>query len=152
MRVLKVATAFTLAHSITLALAATGSVSIPSRFVEPLIALSIVYIGIENLRSRGRAKDRRTLLAFGFGLIHGLGFASVLREFGLPREALAWSLIAFNVGVEIGQACIILAVTPALGLLRSNRPALAWRAVAVGSWVIIGAGGYWFVQRLFAAA
>lgn len=151
-RVLKVATAFTVAHSITLALAATGAVSIPARFVEPLIALSIVYVGIENLRSKGRGPDRRTALAFGFGLIHGLGFASVLREFGLPHEALAWSLIGFNLGVEAGQACIVLAVTPALALLRSRRPVLAWRTVAAGSWGIIAAGGWWFVQRLLAAA
>ena len=150
-RVLKVATAFTLAHSITLALAATGTVSIPSRVVEPLIALSIVYIGIETLRSRGTTRDRRTPLAFAFGLVHGLGFASVLREFGLPSGAMAWSLVAFNVGVEAGQACIVLAVMPALALLRASRPAAAWRTVAVGAWGIIAAGGFWFVQRLFTA-
>jgi hypothetical protein len=174
-RVLKVATAFTLAHSITLALAATGALNVPSRIVEPLIAASIVYVGIENLRTRARqrgerrpengvaaqpprgrrprtASDHRVAMAFGFGLVHGLGFASVLGELGLPREALALSLVAFNIGVELGQACIILAVTPALGLLRARRPRLAWAAVAVGSCGIIAAGGFWLVQRVLAAA
>jgi hydrogenase/urease accessory protein HupE len=151
-RVLKVATAFTLAHSVTLALAATGAVNVPSRLVEPLIAASIVYVGIENLLRRGRGPDRRVALAFGFGLVHGLGFAGVLRDFGLPKEALAWSLVAFNIGVEIGQACIVLAVTPALGALRARRPALAWRAVTVGSCGIIAAGGFWFVQRVVSPA
>jgi hydrogenase/urease accessory protein HupE len=147
-RVLKVATAFTLAHSITLALAATGHLDISSRIVEPLIALSIVYIGIENLRARPGMPDRRTVLAFAFGLIHGLGFAGVLREFGLPAEALGWSLLSFNAGVELGQACIILAVTPLLALLHAHRPRRALQAVAAGSWVIIVAGSYWFLQRL----
>lgn len=147
-RVLKVATAFTLAHSITLALAATGHLDISARIVEPLIALSIVYIGIENLRARPGTPDRRTVLAFGFGLIHGLGFAGVLRQLGLPTEALGWSLVSFNIGVELGQGCIILAVTPLLGLLRATRPRAALQAVAAGSWVIIVAGSYWFVQRL----
>ena len=147
-RVLKVATAFTLAHSITLLLAATGRLDISSRIVEPLIALSIVYIGIENLRARPGMPDRRTVLAFGFGLIHGLGFASVLREFGLPGEALGWSLLSFNVGVELGQASIVLAVTPLLGLLRATRPRTALQAVTFGSWGIIAMGGYWFLQRL----
>jgi len=147
-RVLKVATAFTLAHSITLALAATGHLDISARIVEPLIALSIVYIGIENLRARPGTPDRRTVLAFSFGLIHGLGFAGVLRQLGLPTEALGWSLVSFNLGVELGQACIILAVTPLLGVLRSARPRIALRAVAAGSWGIIVAGSYWFVQRL----
>ncbi len=147
-RVLKVATAFTLAHSITLALAATGRLDVSARIVEPLIALSIVYIGIENLRARPGTPDRRAVLAFAFGLIHGLGFASVLRELGLPAEALGWSLLSFNVGVELGQACIILAVTPLLALLHAHRPRRALQAVAAGSWVIIAAGSYWFVQRL----
>jgi hydrogenase/urease accessory protein HupE len=147
-RVLKVATAFTLAHSLTLALAATGHLDIPARVVEPLIALSIVYVGIENLRAGPAARDRRTWLAFTFGLVHGLGFASVLKEFGLPGGALGWSLLSFNLGVELGQACIILAVTPLLGVLRAARPRIALRAVAAGSWGIIVAGGYWFVQRL----
>jgi len=151
-RVLKVATAFTLAHSITLASAALGLVHISGRIVEPLIALSIVYVGIENLRPRTTARDWRMRIAFGFGLIHGFGFASVLREFGLPHEALAWSLLGFNLGVEAGQACIVLAVTPALYALRRWVPRLAPRAVAACSWAIIAMGGWWFFQRVLTRA
>ncbi len=151
-RVLKIATAFTVAHSITLACAATGVLNVPSRVVEPLIAASIVYIGIENLRRRHGAPDRRTLLAFGFGLVHGLGFASVLRELGLPREALGVSLLAFNLGVEAGQTCIVLAVTPLLAWICAQRPRIAPRVLAVGSLAIIVAGGFWLVQRIVAPA
>jgi hypothetical protein len=147
-RLLKVATAFTAAHSITLALAALGLVAVPGRIVEPLIALSIVYVGFENLRSGAGGRDWRTRIAFGFGLVHGFGFAGVLREFGLPHEALGWSLLAFNLGVEIGQACIVLTVAPLLAALRGTLPRMAPRAIAVGSWGIILAGAYWFVQRL----
>jgi len=147
-RVLRVATAFTLAHSLTLGVAALGLVSVPGRIVEPLIAASIVYVGVENLRWRQGAPDWRTRIAFCFGLIHGFGFAGVLQEVGLPREALGWSLLAFNLGVEIGQACIILTVTPLLGALSSGWPRLAPRAVSAGSWVIILAGGFWFLQRI----
>ena len=148
LRLLKVATAFTVAHSITLALATLGWVGVPGRIVEPLIALSIVYVGFENLRARARVRDWRTRIAFGFGLVHGFGFAGVLREFGLPHEALGWSLLAFNFGVEIGQACIVLTVAPLLGALRTSLPRVAPRALAAGSWGIIVAGAYWFVQRI----
>lgn len=148
LRLLQVATAFTVAHSITLALAALGLVGVPGRVVEPLIALSIVYVGFENLRARSGGRDWRTRIAFGFGLVHGFGFAGVLREFGLPHEALAWSLLAFNLGVEIGQACIVLTVAPLLGALRATLPRMAPRAIAAGSWGIILVGAYWFVQRV----
>ena len=146
-RVLKVATAFTVAHSITLAAAALGWILLPARWTEPAIALSIVAVGIENLRTRPNAPDWRTRVAFGFGLVHGFGFASVLREVGLPREALGVSLVAFNLGVEAGQACIVLLATPLLAAFR-DRPRAAHRVVAVGSWAIILAGSYWFVQRV----
>jgi len=149
-RVIQVATSFTLAHSITLALAVLGIVRISGRIVEPLIALSIVYVGFENLRARPGSRDWRTRIAFGFGLIHGFGFASVLREFGLPHQALAWSLLGFNLGVETGQVVIVLAVVPLLAALRTFQPHLAPRALALGSWLIIGTGGFWFVQRVLA--
>lgn len=148
-RLLKIVTAFTIAHSITLALAATGRVTPPAQFVEPLIALSIVYVGVENLLRGRREHDRRVWIAATFGLVHGFGFASVLRELGLPREALAWSLFAFNAGVEVGQMCIVLTVAPLLGLLHARRPALAVRTVMAASAVVIAAGTYWFVQRAF---
>lgn len=148
-RLLKIVTAFTVAHSITLALAATGRVTPPAQFVEPLIALSIVYVGVENLLRGRQEHDRRVWIAAAFGLVHGFGFASVLRELGLPPGALAWSLFAFNAGVEVGQMCIVLAVAPLLGLLHARRPTLALRAAMGASAVVIAAGTYWFVQRAF---
>lgn len=147
-RVLRVATAFTVAHSITLGLAVLGVVRLPGRVIEPLIALSVVYVGFENLRARAGAADWRVRIAFLFGLVHGFGFASVLRDFGLPHGALAWSLLGFNLGVEIGQVCIVLLVVPLLAALRAGWPRVAPRAIAAGSWGIIGTGGFWFVQRL----
>jgi hydrogenase/urease accessory protein HupE len=149
-RVLRVATAFTVAHSITLALAVLGVVRLPGRVIEPMIALSVVYVGFENLRARAGSTDWRVRIAFLFGLIHGFGFASVLRDFGLPHGALAWSLLGFNLGVEIGQVCIVLVVVPLLAALRAGLPRLASRAVAAGSWGIICTGGFWFVQRVLA--
>ena len=98
--------AFTLAHTITLALAALGYVTIPASIVEPLIALSIVYVAVENLYSRGLS-PWRPFIIFGFGLLHGLGFASVLAEFGLPDQSFIPALIGFNIGVEIGQLAVI---------------------------------------------
>jgi len=157
---LKIVTGFTLAHSITLALAALGIVNLSPRIIEPLIALSIVLVGIENLRAVMAARaaapaakprvDRRAGIAFAFGFIHGFGFASVLRETGLPREALAASLFSFNLGVELGQACIVLAVVPLLALMRSRAPRVAPAFAAVGSWIVIAAGSYWLVQRVLA--
>jgi hydrogenase/urease accessory protein HupE len=148
-RVLRLATAFTIAHSITLALAVLGVVRVPGRIIEPMIALSLVYVGIENLRAGPRAADWRTRVAFAFGLIHGFGFASVLREFGLPHQALAWSLMGFNLGVEVGQASIVFAVVPLLGAFRMILPRAASRAVAAASCGIVFTGGVWFLQRAF---
>lgn len=98
--------AFTLAHTITLALAALGYVTIPGAIVEPLIALSIVYVAIENLFTDGLSRWRPFII-FGFGLLHGLGFASVLAEFGLPQGSFVPALIGFNIGVELGQLMVI---------------------------------------------
>jgi hypothetical protein len=161
-RLLKIITSFTLAHSITLALASLGLVRLPSQLVEPLIALSIVFVAVETLAAHHRAetarddasalpgllRDRRAPLAFGFGLIHGFGFASVLAEFGLPREALGWSLFGFNFGVEIGQAVIVLLVAPPLAWLARRSPTLHMKTVRVLAFTIAAAGGFWFVQRL----
>lgn len=152
LQLLKIVTAFTLAHSVTLALATLGIVNPPARLVEPAIALSIVAVGIGNLRARPGAADARAWLALGFGFIHGFGFASVLRDFGLPREALGASLFAFNAGVEVGQACIVALVAPLLALVRARVPAQAPRVVAAGSVIVALAGGYWFVERVFFAA
>ncbi len=148
-RLLKIITAFTLAHSVTLALATLGLATPPARVVEPAIAISIVAVGIANLRARPGAPDARIWAALGFGLIHGFGFASVLRDFGLPREALGVSLLAFNAGVEVGQACIVGLVAPLLALTRARAPRQAPRVVAVGSLVVTLAGTCWFVERAF---
>ena len=150
-RLLKIVTAFTVAHSITLALAALNVYNPPARIIEPAIALSIVYVGADNLLIGKQGRDVRALIAFVFGFVHGFGFANVLREFGLPSQALGWSLFSFNVGVEIGQACIVLAVAPLLAMIRTRDKLLAQRIVTVGSALVILAGGYWFAERVFLA-
>src|SRR5439155_11519187 len=147
-RLLKIVTSFTLAHTITLVLATLRILNPPARVVEPMIALSIIYIGIETLVAHRRERDARARIAFGFGLVHGFGFASVLRDFGLPSAALGWALGSFNLGVELGQACIVLAAAPLLMWLRRHDPAIGRRVVTATSGVIIAAGAYWLVQRL----
>jgi hydrogenase/urease accessory protein HupE len=142
-----VVTAFTLAHSLTLSLAVLGLVSAPTRIVEPAIALSIVYVGIDNLMVR-RGRDLRPWIALAFGLVHGFGFASVLREMELPRRALGWSLFSFNVGVEIGQLVVVLAVASALAALRSRSESAGRRLAVIGSVAVVAAGSVWFVERL----
>lgn len=147
-RLLKIVTAFSLAHSVTLALATLGVVTPPPRLVEPVIALSIVAVGLGNLGTRRGGPDPRTWVALGFGFIHGFGFASVLRDFGLPRQALGASLFAFNAGVEVGQACIVGVVAPLLAWVGTGTPRKAPRVVSVGSLGVTLAGAYWFVERL----
>ncbi len=143
-----VVTAFTAAHSVTLTLAALNLVTPPAWIIEPAIALSIVYVGADNLTVRG-GRDMRAWIAFAFGLIHGFGFANVLREMDLPARALGWSLFSFNVGVEIGQLAVVVVVASALSVVRA-RSELAGRRVAVaGSVLVIMAGGFWFIERVF---
>jgi len=145
---LKIVSAFTVGHSVTLSLAALNLLTPSPRIIEPAIALSIVFVGADNL-VRGDGRDLRAWVALVFGLVHGFGFANVLREFGLPREALGWSLFSFNVGVEIGQLAIVLVAATVLGAIR-RRSRTAGDAVAkAGSIVVIAAGAYWFVQRVF---
>jgi hydrogenase/urease accessory protein HupE len=148
-RLLTIVTAFTIAHSITLSLAALDVVNPPARLIEPAIALSIVYVGIDNLMVGKSGWDVRAWIAFFFGLVHGFGFAGVLREFGLPRRALGWSLFSFNFGVEIGQVCIVVVVASLLAALRSRNKELGQRIATVGSAIVILAGSYWFIQRVF---
>ena len=149
-RLAVIVTAFTLGHSITLSLAVLDIVTPPGWVVEPAIALSIVVVGVDNLLQRkGEGRDLRAFLALFFGLVHGFGFASVLREFGLPQEALGWSLFSFNVGVELGQLAIVLVVASALALVRRRAPAADKWIVVAGSAVVIAAGAYWFVERVF---
>ena len=147
-QLLLVVTAFTVAHSITLSLAVLNIVTPPARLVEPIIALSIVYVGVDNLLARG-GRDMRVWIALVFGLIHGFGFASVLREMGLPGGALGWSLFSFNLGVEVGQLAVVLVVAALLGAIRA-RSAVAGQRIAVGgSIAVIAAGAFWFVERVF---
>ena len=147
-QLLAVVTAFTLAHSITLSLAVLNVVTPPGRLVEPIIALSIVYVGVDNLMSRD-GKDVRVWIAMIFGLIHGFGFASVLREMGLPSGALGWSLFSFNLGVEFGQLAVVLAVAVMLSVIRARSAVVGERVVVAGSIVVIAAGAFWFVERVF---
>lgn len=141
-------TAFTVAHSITLGLSIYGLVSLPSRIVEPLIALSIAYVAIENLVTR-ELKPWRLALVFMFGLLHGLGFAGVLRELGLPREEFLTALLTFNLGVEGGQLTVIaLALAAVLPLM--NKGWYRHRVVIPASIAIAAIGLYWTVTRLAA--
>ena len=148
-RLLGIVTAFTIAHSITLSLAALNVINPSPRLIEPAIALSIIYVGIDNLMVGKTGRDVRAWIAFFFGFVHGFGFAGVLREFGLPREALGWSLFSFNFGVEIGQACIVIVVASLLAAIRNRNQALARRIMKVGSVCVILAGTWWFIQRVF---
>jgi hydrogenase/urease accessory protein HupE len=147
-QLIAVVTAFTIAHSITLSLAALSLVTPPARLVEPAIGLSIIYVGADNLMVHG-GRDVRAWIAFAFGLIHGFGFANVLREMDLPSRALGWSLFSFNIGVEIGQVAVVMAVASALAALRSRSEAAGRRLAFAGSIVVIAAGTYWFIQRVF---
>ena len=147
-RLVLVVSAFTVAHSITLSLAVLRFVSPPPWLVEPAIALSIVYVGADNLTVRG-GRDVRPWIAFAFGLIHGFGFASVLREMDLPARALGWSLLSFNLGVEVGQIAVVIVVAAALSAIRARSPETGRRLAIGGSVVVIAAGAFWFVQRVF---
>lgn len=153
--------AFTLAHTVTLALGALGLVNVPGSIVEPLIAASIVYVAVENIFSTGLSRWRPVVI-FGFGLLHGLGFASVLGDFGLPADQFIPALIGFNVGVEVGQLTVI-ALAAALLWLAVGAARVArlngleeevrehdvmFRAVSItGSLIIAIIGAYWVVER-----
>lgn len=152
--VVKLVTAFTIGHSITLSLAALDIVRIPSSIIEPAIAASIVFVAAENFFSHDIQKRWRDTL--GFGLVHGFGFASALQEFGIPKTALIPALASFNVGVEIGQVAIVSVVVPLLvgfdklsdvvvqGRGHVGRPPAAVYALST---VIVMLGSYWFLER-----
>lgn len=139
-------TMFTLAHTVTLGLATAGYLSLPSSVVEPLIALSIAYIGLENILS-SELHRHRLVLVFCFGLLHGLGFASVLSEFELPKDAFFTSLLSFNVGVELGQLSIIALAWLAVGWLMKS-PEYRRYVIIPGSAVIGIIGTFWTLERL----
>ncbi|MFD2787794.1 HupE/UreJ family protein [Hymenobacter rubripertinctus] len=141
------ATAFTVAHSITLGLAMYGFVSPPASLVEPLIALSILFVAIENIVV-ARLNPWRIVVVFAFGLLHGLGFAGALTSLGLPRNMFVESLVAFNVGVELGQISVILLAWLLIGRWAADKP---WykRRVLVPASVAIGLmAAYWTFERL----
>ncbi|MEO0400857.1 MAG: HupE/UreJ family protein [Pseudomonadota bacterium] len=153
--------AFTLAHTVTLALGALGLVTVPGSIVEPLIAASIVYVAIENIFARGLNRWR-PVVVFGFGLLHGLGFASVLGDFGLPEAQFIPALIGFNVGVEVGQLAVIAMAAMALWLgceaaeqakfpgveeMVAEYPVMFRAWSVTGSLIIAGIAIYWVIER-----
>lgn len=140
---------FTLAHSLTLALSLYGIVALPATIVEPLIALSIVYVAIENLRTQALT-PWRVALVFLFGLLHGLGFAGVLTELQLPRADFAVALLGFNLGVEAGQLTVIAGAAVLVGWCR-RRPWYHRRVVVPASLAIAAIGAYWMITRVQAS-
>ena len=144
--VVRTVTGFTVAHSITLSLAALGVVSLPSRWVESAIALSVLLAALNNVFPVFHG--RRWTVAFSFGLIHGFGFASVLADLGLPRDALLLALVGFNLGVEAGQLAIVAVFLPLAFGLRRTRFYLQW-VFAGGSSLIAGVALVWLIERMF---
>jgi len=142
--VLQIVTAFTLAHSVTLSLAVLGYLALPSRLVESAIALSVVAAALNNLFPL--VEKRLWALAFGFGLVHGLGFANVLAELGLPRDALALALVSFNLGVEAGQLAVVAGLLPLAYLWRRSR-AYPRLVLGAGSSCIVAIASLWLIER-----
>ena len=145
--VLKIVTAFTLAHSVTLTLASLEVISLPSRLVESVIAASVVLAALNNVFPVVQER-RRWLVAFGFGLIHGFGFASVLADLGLPKDALVRSLVGFNIGVELGQLAIVVAFLP-LAFLARQTVFYKRFTIAAGSLAVAAVAAIWMAERLF---
>lgn len=150
--IVTVITCFTIGHSITLALATFDLVNVSPAWVEPLIAASIVFVGVENLVRRGHAPRGRPALTLAFGLVHGFGFAGVLRELGVGADGSGYAvpLFSFNLGVEFGQIAVAAVVLPVVWRLRKN----AWflrRGVPVLSALIAGVGLWWFIERTLMA-
>jgi hypothetical protein len=142
------ATAFTVAHTITLGLAMYGVIKPPTNIVEPVIALSIMYVALENIFSN-KLRASRIGIVFLFGLIHGMGFASALTSLGLPKNAYLESLLMFNLGVELGQVTVILAAFFLLGLPFGKKPYYRKAIVIPLSIGIAIVAAYWTVERVF---
>jgi hypothetical protein len=143
-------TAFTIAHSITLALGLYGVLAVSPRIVEPLIALSIAYVAIENIVT-GKLQPWRPFVVFAFGLLHGLGFAGILQEVGLPRSDYVVGLISFNIGVELAQLFVIAFAWALSGLWFSQRPWYRQRIVWPASAAIAAIGVFWTIERIWFA-
>jgi hypothetical protein len=148
--VVQVVTAFTVAHSITLSLAALGILDVPARLVESAIAASVVFAALNNIRPL--VTRRLWLIALGFGLVHGLGFASVLAGLALPRHALLLALLGFNLGVEIGQLVLVGLFFGMVWALRRLHVTWPQWAAPVPASVIAIIAGVWFVERAFGVA
>lgn len=142
------ATAFTVAHSVTLALSMKNIIVVPSAITEPIIALSIVFVAIENILFK-ELQPWRVLIVFMFGLIHGMGFASALNEIGLPPNKFYTSILAFNGGVELGQMAIIILIFSSIVALWGKKDWYRWKIVYPLSTVIALVATYWAIQRLF---
>lgn len=142
------ATAFTVAHTITLALSMKGVVKLPADIVEPLIALSIMFVAIENILLN-ELKAWRIVIVFMFGLVHGMGFASALNEIGLPRNKFFTSIFSFNVGVEVGQVTIIALVFLLIIIPFGKKPWYKKSIVYPLSGLIASIAGYWTIERIF---
>jgi hypothetical protein len=140
--------AFTIAHSITLGLVVCGFLSPPSYLIEPIIALSIMFVAIENIIT-SKLKPSRIILVVVFGLIHGMGFASVLNEIGLPDDKFMTSLIAFNLGVELGQITVIIAAWLLIGYWFNKKLWYKVRIVTPISIIIAVIAFYWVIERVF---
>jgi hydrogenase/urease accessory protein HupE len=139
--------AFTVAHSITLGLSMYGILAVSPRIVEPLIALSIAYVAVENIFV-SELKSWRVALVFAFGLLHGMGFAGVLQELGLPRSEFVTALVTFNLGVEAGQLAVIGAAFLLIGFHWSHRAWYRTRIVVPASALIACMAVYWTIARL----
>jgi hypothetical protein len=142
------ATAFTIAHSITLGMAMYDVVQAPPHIIEPIIALSIMFVALENVIT-DKLKATRILIVFAFGLIHGLGFAGVLKDLGLPKREFINALISFNLGVELGQITIILAAWFLVGKWFNKKPWYRARIVNPLSIAIAAIAFYWTIERAF---
>ncbi|EGX99928.1 hypothetical protein AZA_89890 [Nitrospirillum viridazoti Y2] len=140
-------TAFTLAHSVTLGLTMYGVISLPSRVVEPLIALSVAYVAVENILT-ARLTPWRPLVVFAFGLLHGMGFAGALADLRLARRDVIPALVSFNVGIELAQLSIIAAAYAAVALWHKDKPWYRRRVVIPASSLIAATGLFWTVQRV----
>jgi hydrogenase/urease accessory protein HupE len=148
--ILKIVVSFSVAHSITLAVATFDWFNLPSRIDEPLISASLIVVGVENLLRRDQEPTRRWMLAFAFGLVHGFGFASGLREMGIATSggSIGVPLFGFNLGVELGQITAGAVFLPLLWLLRKNAFFVRRIIPVLSAFVVIG-GVYWTIKRLF---
>jgi hydrogenase/urease accessory protein HupE len=143
-----IVTAFTVAHAVTTALAVFNIIGSPARIVEPAIALSLVYVGADNLLIHG-GRDVRAWIALAFGVIHGLSYANALRDMSLQPVAMRWAIVAFNAGAELSQLIVAAALAAALAALRSRNEVAGRRLVLAGSVAVMAGGAILFIQRVF---